>query len=140
MILKLNSQAAAGLILAPGHTAHNRGSSSSKTPVPEEKAERSPTPALRSFYFFTRYGSGLPRSLFAESQQTVEWLRQGRDGDIEWGEIKTRGPSPEEVSIHPPLSSYKILNLTVDLVSVLRYWQGEGYRLYQPPCRTASRG
>lgn len=52
MILKLNSQAVAGSILAPGHTAHNRGSSSSKTPMPGKEAERSPIPALRSFILF----------------------------------------------------------------------------------------
>lgn len=51
MTLKLNSQAVAGSILAPGHTAHNRGSSSSKNPMPAKEAERSPTPALRSFDF-----------------------------------------------------------------------------------------
>jgi ribosomal protein S19E (S16A) len=59
--------------------------------MPGQEAERSPTPALRSFDFFTLRCSGLPRSLFAESQQTVEWMRQGWDGDVEWGQSKREG-------------------------------------------------
>jgi hypothetical protein len=61
--LKLNSQAVAGSILAPGHTAHNLGSSSSKTPMPGKEAERSPTPALRSFSFSILCSSGLSSSI-----------------------------------------------------------------------------